>query len=114
MAYDQTVSTGSLSLSTMRRLWRVDFNRPNATGNSSLTANAFIREDTLNATVGHPSSGSVVSSVNFMINLEKSQITTLGGFNTFFGNFVTLTGNLKDEYDASGSLSTGSIGQVNV
>lgn len=110
MAYDQNVQSGSLSVDLKRRTWRVDIQRPaNTTGNASLTANCFLKEDLINAQEGNPNSGSVMASTNWLITFDKGALFSITGATTFLNGLLDLIGEQKDWYDASGSMETGSI-----
>ena len=113
MAYDSDVRTGSIDLDIKRRTFRVDFNRPEDTGVAGdVYANGYLREDAINVTSGSATSGSVMLTERWLIHLEKSQIQSLDGYSQFMPALVNVFNDLKDEYDASGSLETGSITQI--
>lgn len=112
MAYDANVTSSILQLEIKRRIERVDFQRPPVTGAGSLTANCYLRESTLNATAGSPRSGSVLSDSIWMIEINRAQILGVTGAATFLNGLINLVSDLKSEFDASGSLATGSISQI--
>jgi len=109
MAYDSNVTSSVLNLQSKRRLWRMDFQRPPVEGDNSLIVNGFLREDILNATAGSPTSGSVIASTNWLININRSQVLSVSNAGSFLNGIVALFDTLKTEYDASGSLATGSV-----
>jgi hypothetical protein len=112
MPYDHDITSGSLDVQLKRRTWRMDIERPNATGNASLFANCFMQEDLIDVTPGSPTSGSAISHTNWLININKDQILDRNNAASFFNSMLNYINGLKTEYDASGSLATGSIQQL--
>ena len=112
MGYDQNVASSVLSLDLKRRLWRVDFERPQSEDNNSLYANCFLREDVINATEGNPKSGSVVSSENWLLTINRAQIMNFSSSGVFFNSMIKYLNGLKSEWDSTGTISTGSVSQI--
>jgi len=112
MAYDTHVTSSILQLTVKRRIDRIDFERPPINDAGSLKANIFLRETTLNATNGSPRSGSVVSDSLWMIEVNRAQILGVTGAATFLNGMITLGNDLKNEFDNTGTLATGSINQL--
>lgn len=110
-AYDSDVTSSVLSLDIKRRTFRVDFQRPELTGEGGgdVYANGYLREDAINTTSGSATSGSVIAESRWLITINKQQIQSLDGYAQFVPALITLFDDLKTEYDASGSLATGSI-----
>ena len=112
MAYDTDVTSSILQLAVKRRVDRVDFERPPVAGAGSLKANVYLRETTLNATDGSPRSGSVVSDSLWMIEVTRAQILDVTGAAAFLNGMVALANDLKNEFDNTGTLATGSMNQL--
>ena len=112
MSYDSDVTSSVLDIDLKRRTWRVDFQRPQVTGAGSLYANCFVKEDAINTTSGSATSGSVVASTSWLITIDRDQVFDRNNAGSFFNDLIGFIDGLKTEYDASGSLATGSITQI--
>ena len=113
MAYDSNVTSSVIDVDVKRRTWRVDFQRPDTAGTGGdVFANGFVKEDAINVTSGSANSGSIAASERWLITITKAQIQAIDGYSEFMPGLVTLFDDLKSEYDASGSLATGSIQQI--
>jgi len=112
MAYDTDVTGSTLDVQIKRRTYRVDFSRPPVEGAGSISANCFLKEDAINVTEGSPKSGSIAASDDWLIGIDKNQIMGLPNAGSFLNGLVSFIDSLKTEYDASGSLATGSIRQI--
>lgn len=108
MAYDNDITGSILELQLKRKVWRVNFERDAGDG-APLTANCYLREDTIDATTDSVASGSVLVSKDWIIDMTRPQILNLNNAGNFLNSLINTISSLKDEYDASGSLATGSI-----
>ncbi len=110
MAYDKELSSGQRQLVKKQRIWRLDFERPAVPGSGgSVTATSFLREDLIDDTSGSATYGSVLSSKDWIVNTVKDQFDGFNGFGPFFNSMINLISDMKAEYDASGSVATGSV-----
>lgn len=100
MAYDIDVKTENLTIDTKRKISRITFYR----SDSGVKSEALVDESRLLS-----GSGTLISNNTYLITTDLNQFNGIDGFGTFFNGYISLMNDLKNEYDASGSLATGSF-----
>jgi len=112
MAYDSNVTSSNLTIDVKRRTYQVTFMRPQTTGGGSLSGVSYVKQDGIDATEGSPTSGSVLASTNWLVSLTKEQILKLPNAGSFLNGLIAAIDDMKTEFDASGSVATGSVSQI--
>lgn len=98
MAYDKNVKSENVTVDTKRKISRVVFYR----NENGVSSEALVDEVRL---VGNE----VIGTDTFLVKTDKFQFDGIAGFTNFIGGYINMVSDLKDEFDASGSLATGSL-----
>lgn len=108
MAYDKNVSTSQLTVDKKRKIWRITFSR----SDDGVTSESILGEYLIDSTVGSPAEGNRLAESNWVIKAPLEKFNGISGFGAFFNGFINMINDIKDEYDSSGTLETGSIQQL--
>ena len=104
MASDYTPITADVPLTMSRRYYRVTYERAD---NNIISGQVLLRE------TFKTNDGKNMSKDEYLISLTDDQVKDVTGFGTYFNRVIDQCNTLKNEWDASGSLATGSIVQLN-
>jgi hypothetical protein len=106
--YDNNISSSVLNIETKRRTYRIDIQRPIEHG-SIVTGYVYMNEDVVNSTPNNSNSGSAIGSTSWRLELTHAQVLARTNAGAFLTDVINFASQLKDEYDSSGTLATGSF-----